>query len=287
MKDPIKDKERNIKLLLATISILLFIASIGVSIYDLYLENKSVTIKAQITSINYVNGKNQATVKYRLTGHEYETSISIKENKYSVDDTITIKVNMYNPTLEIINNHYYIYIPGIILSIVIMILSFPYLIKYYKRQNYIKELKKNNLFVNATITAVFINNNEKLKKSGQLPYRLRAKYFNPQTNSEYVFESEDTYVNINDPISEYQKTTVVVYLNQSDLNNYYVDLESLYPALNIVDPIAIMGPKTEIKFRFGTKAEQEYEAELKAKEEAESAKNASENSEGEETEQTK
>lgn len=257
MKDPIKEQERNIKILMSIVGIILLMTSIIIACYDYYLEQRSVSLNGKIESLNYVDGKNKATVSFSLTGHEHKTSITIKNNKYAVDDKIIVKVDMYNPEKEIINNHYYIYIPGLILSIIIMSLSLPSLIKYYKRLKYCKELKSNGFFVNATITAVFINNNEKLKRKGSYPFRLRAKYFNPQTNSEFVFESEDTYVNLNDPITEYQKSTVAVYLNQNDIKNYYVDLDSLYPPLNIVDPIALMGPKTEIKFNFGTKKKEE------------------------------
>ncbi len=259
MKDPIKEKSRNIKVLLITISIILLIASIGIAIYDYSLEQKAVNLNGKIKSIDYIDGKNKATVKFSLTGHEYEAKISIKNNKYAVDDQIEIKVDMYNPTKEVINNHYYLYLPGILISIIIISIFLPSLIKYYKRKKYCNELKQNGFYVNATITAVFTNNNEKLKKNGMYPYRLRAKYFNPQTNSEFVFESEDTYVNLNDPISEYKHTTVVVYLNQNDINNYYVDLDSLYPPLNIIDPIALMGPKTEIKFNFNIKKKEKDE----------------------------
>lgn len=258
MKDPIKIREVNTRILIALFSIILLTVSLGFIIYDVRLEKRAVNITAQIKSINVIEGKNKANVAFRLTGHDYEALITLKNNQnVAVDDKITVKVDMYNPSKEIINNHYYIYVPSLILAIILIILSYPYLYKHFKLKSYREELKKNGFFVNATITAVFINNNEKLKRHKQLPFRLRAKYFNPMTKSEYVFESDDTYVDINDPINEYKKTTVVVYLNQSDLTKYYVDLDSLYPPLNIVDPIALMGPKTEIKFNFHTRKKDE------------------------------
>lgn len=273
MKDPIKDQERNIKGIIAISGIILLIASIYFVILDLYLENKAVNIKGQITAINYIEGKQKATVKFRLTGHEYEAVVTLKNKQAAVDDKIDIKVDMYDPTKEIINNHFYIYIPGLFIATILLILSLPYLIKYTKTTIYRSKLKKTGFFINATITEVFLNNNPKLKRQGAYPYRLRAKYFNPQNQTEYIFESDDTYIDLNDPINEYKKTTVAVYLNQTAIDKYYIDLDSLYPPLEIVDPIAIMGPKTEIKFRFGTKAKEAYEREQAEKAAAEAAQN--------------
>ena len=50
----------------------------------------------------------------------------------------------------------------------------------------------------------------------------------------------DTYTNLNEIISKYNSLFVIVYIDKENTTNYYVDLESLIPHVNIIDPIAFM-----------------------------------------------
>ena len=173
---------------------------------------------------------------------------------------------MNNPQRLIHNNHLILLAVTGILSIVLLILNTPTFIRNIKRNIRVKKLIKANSTINATIQEVYINN--KGKKNGEyFPYRLRCKYTNPSTNANYVYDSEDCYINLTQVISTYNAQTVRVYIDQTIPSNYYVDLDSLIPNINIVDPRKLMNEEAE-RIKAEKKAAEEAAAAAKAAEEA-------------------
>ena len=65
------------------------------------------------------------------------------------------------------------------------------------------------------------------KRGSKYPYRVRAKYINPETNEEYTFISEYTYENVKEHLRITNKETIKVYLDKTNINHYFVDLDSL------------------------------------------------------------
>ncbi len=99
----------------------------------------------------------------------------------------------------------------------------------------IATLKKEGNQIEATIQDIIVNNKAKQAK-GYYPYHLRARYLDPNTNNNYLFESEDTYININDQINRYQAQTVKVYVDKANIMNYFVDLSSIVPDYKVTNP---------------------------------------------------
>ena len=258
MNDTVVKKRKIINTIFTIIGILLLIFTIALGVYDYLEEQKAISINATIVSTETKGSSYTADVTYKVENKTYEQKkipLSTK-GEYAVGGTIPIKYDLNNPNRLIYNNH--LILLGItgVLAILLMVLNIPTFAKNISRNSRVKKLLKANSFVEATIQEVYINN--KGKKNGEyFPYRLRTKYTNPQTNASYIYDSEDCYINLNQVISTYNVNTVKVYVDSTEATNYYVDLDSLIPNINIVDPRKLMN--------------EEYAKEKAAKEAAEAA----------------
>ena len=243
MKDTVILNKEKSCYIATIIGVIVLIASIALFVYDYQLEKRAVNITATITTIDYDKGKPQATVKYSVERETYRQKVDVLEDKeYNIGDGLDIKYDMNNPGKLIENEHYIIYLPLLVISILILLISVPKTKKILKKNSNIKYLKAKGLYLNGTIRDIIINNNGK-KVKGVFPYKLRCKYFNPTDQQEYLFESVDTYINLNEIMMKYHNKEVLVYIDKQNTSNYYVDLDSLLPQAQLIDVAELMGEK--------------------------------------------
>lgn len=245
MKDTVTENRRIINYILTIISIIGLIAGISLFIYDYNLEQRAININAKITSLEYKDGSYKATVKYKVDKEAYNQVVTINDDTYTVNDEIPIKYDIENPGKLINNNHYIVAIPLIILSLLISLISLKETIKNLKRSNNIKHLLTKGIYVQANISEIIIDNKGK-KNKGNYPYKLRAKFTNPLDNQVYSYDSESTYLDLNSIIKQYNNQLILVYLDQNNTSNYYVDLNSLFPHIKLVDVGEMMGEKKQV-----------------------------------------
>lgn len=242
MKDNYAKNRTTINYIFTSLGVIILIISIILAIHDYKLEQQAVNIKATILSLNYKQGSYQATIKYKVDTETYRPTIKIKDNKYAVNDEIPIKYNINNPGALIETNKYIYYLPGFGISLILLLFNLGKTIKNLKKSSNINHLKTKGIFIYANITEVFVDN-KKRKYKGKYPYKLRCKYTNPTDNNEYIFESEDSYLNFNEIFNKYNNQTIIVYLDKKNTSNYYVDLDSLLPHIELVDVGKLMGEK--------------------------------------------
>lgn len=242
MKDTITENRRNTNYIITTIAIILMFIGLALFVYDYNLEQRAININATITSLDYKDGKYKATVRYKVDKETYQQSVNITNEKYTVNDEYPIKYDIENPGKLINNNHIVISICIIGLSVLLLAISIVGTIKNLKRANNIKYLTKKGIYIHANISEVIVDNKGK-KNKGQLPYKLRAKYTNPTDNKEYIFDSESTYLDLNSVIKKYNNQVVIVYIDKQHTGNYFVDLNSLFPQVKLVDVGELMGDK--------------------------------------------
>lgn len=246
MKDNYAKNKRTINYIFTSIGFIILALSIVLLVHDYRLEQQAVNIKATILSLNYKQGSYQATIKYKVGTETYRPTIKVTDNKYAVNDEIPIKYNINNPGTLIVTDKYFYYIPGFILSLLLLLFSLGKTIKNLKRSSNINHLKTKGIFIYANITEVFVDN-KKRKYKGKYPYKLRCKYTNPIDNNEYIFESEESHLDFNEIFAKYNNQTIIVYLDKKNTSNYYVDLDSLLPHIELVDVGELMGDKKKPK----------------------------------------
>ena len=240
-KDEIQNKQNTINIILTVLGIVFLFLGLFLLGYDYYLEQNAINMSATIKTLDYNNGKYSALVTYKVEDKKYEKNIIIpkKNEELTVGDKILIKFDMYNPEKLIDNNHLVIALIVIAISIIILIISFNKTIKIIKTKSNIKKLFKNGYIVKANVYEIIVNNKGK-KIKGIYPYKLRARYLNPIDNKEYTFDSYDTYVNLNEVIKNNGSNMVVVAIDKTNLQNYYVDIDSLFKQMKLIEPKDLM-----------------------------------------------
>ena len=248
MNDTVVKRRRASNLILTILGSLLLIFTITLGVYDFLEEQKGITVYATIVSIESKGSSYTADVTYKVENKTYEQKkipISTK-SELAIGDSVPIKYDLNNPSRLIHNNHIIILLITGLLSIIILIINLPKFISNLKRNSRVKKLIKAANVINANIQEVYINNRG--KKNGEyFPYRLRCRYTNPQNNATYVYDSEDCYINLNQVITTYNMQTVKVYIDTEVATNYYVDLDSLIPNINVIDPRAFMSAEAAKK----------------------------------------
>ncbi len=245
MKDTVTENRRKINYIFTIISIIGLIAGIGLFVYDYNLEQRAININAKITALDYKDGSYKATVKYKVDKESYNQVVTITNDAYTVNDEVPIKYDIENPGQLINNNHYIIAIPLIALSLLILLASIKGTIKNIKRSSNIKHLLTKGIYVQANISEIIVDNKGR-KNKGKFPYKLRAKFTNPLDNQVYTYDSESTYLDLNAIIKQYNNQLILVYLDKNNTSNYYVDLDSLFPHVKLVDVGEMMGEKKQV-----------------------------------------
>ena len=226
------------------IAIILFVIGLSFIINDYTLEQKAINTTAKILTINYEGRNYVAEVEYKAGRETIKKMIYLENEDLAVNDTIPIKYDKNNPNKLIENNHLILIIIFIAASIIFSILGLFKTIKSIKKDSQIKKIKNSGLYIMAPITEIYINNIEK-PVLGKYPYKLRSKFINPNDNKEYVFESDNTFINLQDVINKYHNTTIKIFIDRENSSNYYVDYSSLFPEIKIVSPKDLMNPQPE------------------------------------------
>lgn len=239
-------KSKNFKYYLySSIGTILLIISLSLIVYNFNLEQRAINISATIKSIDYNTKKRNSTIEYKVEDKTYTKIISLKDNeKLTVTDKVIIRYDKNNPN-KLINTEYIILTIFflIVSSIISLLIGLNKTIKLLKNKKNINYLKKDGLFIECLITELIINNTIKQYK-GKYPYKLRCKYLNPKDNKEYIFESDNTYINLQEIINQYNKRSIIVYIDKNNTSNYHVDLKSLFPKIEIINPKELMKSKT-------------------------------------------
>ena len=213
--------------IITLISILGVLFGIGLFIRDSYLETISVQIDAKVLSIDYNSSQRYATVTYNVNNVDYLVSTPLGDDEsITVNDKITIKYNIHNPGVAIYNEHLNEVLIIVFISLLGIAITTNKTIHFIKDYKYLKQLKTNGIKLESNIVDIYIDVTVPRKKDN-LAYRIRSKYLNPQDNQEYTFDSAYTYENLKIKYPYYENATITVYLDQTNTNIYYVDLDSV------------------------------------------------------------
>ena len=225
-----------VNIIVTILSISLLIFTLSLSIRDIYLETVSIKTNAAIISIDYNDDSRQATIAYVVNDIEYTPSISLKKNQYhlTTSDYLSIKYSIKNPSIIINNNHIIEIIAMLFISIIAIIITYDKSLKTIKKYLSFKTIKTNGVKINAKIIDVY-NDVTIPKKNNNFPYRIRAKYLNPQDNKEYIFKSEYTYIDLKELLKDVKNDNINIYKEKKNTNIYYVDLKEYIESTKVND----------------------------------------------------
>jgi hypothetical protein len=240
MKDSITEAKNTKLTIIVIISLAILVASIAIGIYSYNLDQKAIEVNANVVKVEYNNKDYMATVEYKVNEQAY-TKI-IKSNKeVAVNSKLPISYNKDNPN-DLVNNTYWpiIAIALLFIAIILLIIFLPKFIKRLERNRLNKRLVLENTYIDIPISEIVVNNTIK-PVNGTYAYKARMRYLNKKDNKEYVYESDDVFVDINKVIQETGINHIKIYIDKTNTDNYYVDLGSLYPDIPIINPDIVLG----------------------------------------------
>jgi len=241
MKDTVLARRSATNLFFTLIGLALLIFTLTRLTMDYMLEKQAVEVKALIKAVEAAPVGYKAHVVYQVEGIDYDqyhVDLGIR-NKLTVGDYTKIKYDLKDPKKLIHNEHEILLATTGTLAFVILVAFLPGRIKMIKKESLKKRLKSEGIAIQANVQDIIVNTNGK-KNKGFYPFRLRANYLNPKDNKKYIYESDDSYINPNDIIAKYHIKTVNVYLDKENTQNYYLDIFSLIPNYEVVDPRQFM-----------------------------------------------
>ena len=212
------------------LSLVIILVGIGLWVFG-YLEfnkyqeehNRYVKIKAKVESVQINDNNRMVTFRFDVNGTTYSSNITTDE-ALEVGNTKEIYYDKTSPNnvkllLITIVKSVLLFLAGTVITIFGLYLTMKNLLA----KGRIKRLRKKGILINATIQEALVVPKDK----GKNPYKIRAQYLNPVNNKTYFFESEETEVDLKDIVSKRRLTTIPVYINKRNTDDYFVDIDSL------------------------------------------------------------
>lgn len=193
---------------------------------DTLAEKNKVIITGTITEVKYEDKTTILKVEYEVQRVKYSQQIKTKEN-LTVNDKYELTYNKNNPALPVNNEHAIEIATCTSVLAIIYALTINDMIIIMLKNKRINKFKTEGILIKAGIQEVLINT-KALRFKGRRPYIIRLSYINPQDGKTYIYKSENIYEDIKSTIERNNIQTVDVYLDKSNTNKYYIDLNSIF-----------------------------------------------------------
>lgn len=226
------NQEKNPMKIFGTIFLIVSIVVIGVSFSTFYnafnFNSNAQRTEAIISNIAILKDKNgkeyyDTLVNYTVSGKQYNNiSLNTSVNNKKKGDTIDIFYNkLDNTSIRISLKPYYLSIFLFSMGIALLVSAFMAVRRLNYRKNEIYNLILENNFIYANIKD--IQNNFGLRFGTRSPIFIKCEY--NDGNKNITFDSDNIWLPIKKDIIQKQ---VKVFIDNNDMNKYYVDTRDLY-----------------------------------------------------------
>lgn len=207
----------------------------GVNIYIKNNYNETDAVVMGFEHQRSASGKsdtNYTLISYVVEDTEYQTTISAYSSSWRVGDTIKVYTDSDNPdAVKVTLSPIFFIVFGFVGS-VFAVIGFVMLSRAVKLRKKKKQLFENGLTLHAEIVDFFPNT--RIAVNGMHPYIVVVEY--DELGQKHRFVSENVWERMND---SYIGDMVTVYYAQNNMNNYYVDINTLFqskshPEKNII-----------------------------------------------------
>jgi len=208
----------------------MFFFIIGLFIcYKLIDPKGKIETKGIISDIEKIKSGNEykynVYVKYIVEDKEYISSLNLYSSDYYIGKEINIYYLEDNPTKigSKIGDYLFLIFPG--LGLIFILIGGIWFIIDINRKNKRKILLKKGNYIWADYIETVYNNQYKV--NGQSPYNIICQWENPEDSKLYTFKSENLWFNPKEIINRNNIKNFPVYVENKNLKNYYVDIESI------------------------------------------------------------
>ena len=199
---------------------LIFLAS-GILLYN--YNNKIISKGKEINAIVQKIDKYKITLTYMDNDKTKNITYTAFFNKEKVSDNVKLycKDNICK-TSHSLELSYIFMLGGLIVFILSLISFLKVNIKYRK---YTKVSSNKGIKIDARIVGIEVDSS--IEENHVNPYYVICNAVNPVTNKEENYRSENIWFDARKIIEENNITTLPVYIDENNSNNYYVDISKL------------------------------------------------------------
>lgn len=226
------NQEKNPMKIFGTIFLIVSIVVIGLAFSTFYnafnFNSNAQRTEAVISNIAILKDKNgkeyyDTLVNYTVSGKQYNNiSLNTSVNDKKKGDTIDIFYNkLDNTSIRISLKPYYLSIFLFSMGIALLVSAFMAVRRLNYRKNEVNNLILENNFIYANIKD--IQNNFGLRFGTRSPIFIKCEY--NDGNNNITFDSDNIWLPIKKDIIQKQ---VKVFIDNNDMNKYYVDTRDLY-----------------------------------------------------------
>lgn len=213
--------------------LLIGIVFLSISLFSTISYNKfkesAGTCNAVITTIeSHYDSNSESTnhdvyVRYEVNGVIYDNELNYYESSMDEGDIVTLYYNKDNPNDIMIDGQTFFFLIFAIMGAIMTIVGTICLVIFIKGKRLRKKIIAMNCIIQAQISG--IETNYSVTVNGRHPFLLMASAISPYDGKVYTFKSESFWSDLTLVLQQYNITQVPVYVNPSNYNEYYVDID--------------------------------------------------------------
>ena len=185
---------------------------------QIFFENAFVT-DAKILNITETDDNTYADLEYIIDGETYENRIITAVDKSDIGETIQVYYDVLNPDNIRVPAPIFLYLIMTSVGFIFFLIGVIIRRKNIKRRKLIKKLVLDGNHIWLPITDITFDRS--IVVNGKNPYRIKCVSSNGM-----VFESDVLW---KDPRNYLTSMQARVYVDHTDYNKYYVDIDSCLP----------------------------------------------------------
>lgn len=191
-------------------------------------KKNKIETTATITDIIYKKDENSSHIVYashEVDGEEYESILSFYSSTFYIGKKIKAYYYENIPQKLYANGEKFTPYLMIILGSVFSVIGFIGVFYRIIKGNSQNKLKENGISISAEFMEIRRNNSYSVNDVH--PYNIICKWTNPTTGENYIFKSENIWLNPKHIISNYNISHFTIYYNPNNIKKYYMDISPI------------------------------------------------------------
>lgn len=169
-------------------------------------------------------------VTYTYEGKEYTESLNYYSSSMNIGDETTIYVNPENPGNIKGSGQQTLILVFFIIGSAFVIAAIIIALIFIRKKIFNKKLLENGKLIYAEIINISVNSNVNINR--QQPFIITCKWKDPQTCSEYIYKSQNIWINPEPFLKEHSIDHLIVYIDEQNPKKYFISLEELNKILD-------------------------------------------------------
>jgi len=183
------------------------------------------TAEAKILDIDTLGDDTDVLIEFYVNNTSIKGYSNYYDSQMRVGDTIIVYYNPSNPTDYLVDGNINISVIFMIVGTIIFVFGTFTIIRLNLKYKKYLNVKNTGIRVDARISGIEVDTSIAINNKN--PYYILCYGVNPITGQEQTFRSENVWEDVRKIIEDNNIDILPVYIDQSNHNNYYVDISVL------------------------------------------------------------